>query len=183
MINTSKIASDLKTFFKDPAVYGQIAAQIPKAGIGMVSTELGNKLFNGAVGAIGNMLNEATVKREDLRSLFTNLMVSIADPTSNQLREIKRNASDLLAGLKSHNFSTTFGALLEEPHNIIGSIKQATRFGNFSLKGFKGFKGFKGASSASSSPIGFDKNIKEVSPKIVSVYGSRTLTEQDLMSY
>ena len=179
MIDTSKIVSDLKTFFKNPAVYGQIAAQIPKAGIGMVSTELGNKLFNGAVGAIGNIINEATVKREDLRSLFTNLMVSIADPTSNQLREIKRNAADLLAGLKSRSFSTAFGSLIEEPHNIIGSIKEATRFGKFS---FKGFKGFKSASLSKSSPIGFDRTIKEVSPNIATVYSTRTLYEKDLMS-
>lgn len=181
MVGIKSTLKGVKSFLVAPDILGQIIAQIPKAGIGMVSTELGNKLINCLVGIIGNILNEKKFKKPILRSLFTNMMVTIGDPTANQLRELKRNVSDLVGGLKAHSYKSAFGAIFEEPHEIVSSIKGAlpSMGGKFNLSSLKGKFGRKNISMAS------DDMIQSITPDAVSVYSSlgKRLTDKDITGY
>lgn len=169
-------------WFTQPDVLGQGIAQIPKVGISLVSTELGNKIINTTIGAIGNIVNEKfnkTKHKAMMRSLFTNLMFTFADPTANQMREIKRNWQDLVGGLKMKNFSTAFGALIEEPQEVVGAIRSAIP----SMK----LKGFKAPSLARlrNLPISADKVIQQVDTSAVSTYRGfgDPLADDDLVDY
>lgn len=168
-------------WFKQPDVAGQGIAQIPKFGISLFTSELGNKIINSTIGAIGNILNEKYGGRRKalLRSLFTNMMFTFADPTANQIREIKRNWQDLVGGLKMRNFSTAFGALIEEPEEVVGAIRSITP----SMKGFSlpSLKSFKKNMSVTS-----DNQIQSVDTGIVSTYKSSfgdPLDSDDLVDY
>ncbi len=169
---------------KQPDVAGQGLAQIPKFLIGLASTELGNKVYNTAIGAIGNIINENTKKSALLRALFTNMMFTVADPTANQIRELGRNVQDLIAGLKMKSYSTAFGALNEDPQEIVGAIRSAIpQFGG--LKGFKlpSLKRFKNIS------IGRTDAIQEITPDLVTKFspeggsGFGALSDEDLVEY
>ena len=179
MVSAKGTLMGMKSFFWKPDVAGQVLAQIPKLGIGLVSTELGNKLINGLIGAVGNIINEKKLGGKPLlRSLFTNMMVTIADPTSNQLREISRNWKDLVGGMKAHSFNTTFGALFEEPHEVVGAIKGVMP----SLRGFKGFK----LSGFADKFMSSDKMIKSLDTSAVTTYSGNyasRLDKDDIVTY
>jgi len=167
-------------WFMQPEVLGQGIAQVPKVGISLVSTELGNKIINTAVGAIGNIVNEKfnkTKHKAMMRSLFTNLMFTFADPTANQMREIKRNWQDLVGGLKMKNFSTAFGALVEEPQEVVGAIRSAIP----SLKGFKA----PSLARLRNIPVSSDKIIQAVDTSAVTTYKGfgDSLADDDLVDY
>lgn len=169
-------------WFLQPDVLGQGIAQIPKVGISLVSTELGNKIINTTIGAIGNIVNEKfnkTKHKAMMRSLFTNLMFTFADPTANQMREMKRNWSDLVGGLKMKNFSTTFGALIEEPQEVVGAIRSI-------IPSMKGFKAPSLAKFRMNLPISADKVIQAVDTSAVTTYNKGfgdALADDDLIDY
>lgn len=172
----------IKSFFANPEVKGQALAQIPKVGISLFSTELGNKVFNSLIGLFGNIVNEWKGRgrnKEMLRSLFTNMMFTFADPTPNQIRELKRNVSDLVGGLRSKNFDSAFGSLLEEPQTVVSAVKSVmpnTR----ELKG-KFTKSFANPLSRA------NDSVQEVSEDVVttyrSAYNTGGISEDDLISY
>jgi len=176
MVSAKGTLKGIKSFMWLPDVGGQLLAQIPKAGIGLVSTELGNKTINGLVGVIGNIINEKKLGGKPLlRSLFTNMMVTVFDPTANQLREVKRNWKDLAGGLKAHSFNTAFGALIEEPHEVVGAIKGI-------LPSMKGFKSVFGNGKFMSS----DKMIKSLDSSAITTYKSKfasMLDQEDIVTY
>ncbi|KKN90771.1 hypothetical protein LCGC14_0223540 [marine sediment metagenome] len=174
-------------WIKQPAVAGQGLAQIPKFAIGLASTELGNKVYNTLIGIVGNIINENTKKSALLRSLFTNMMFTVADPTANQIRELSRNVQDLMGGLKLKSYSTAFGALNEDPQEIVSAIRSA-------IPKFSGFKGFKIPSlkKFKNISIGRTDAISEVTSDLVTKftggfdggmsYGD-PLSEDDLVEY
>lgn len=158
----------------DGAPYvGQGLAQLPKAGISLVSTELGNKIWNFVIGLIGNIANEWKMPpgywKYVLRSLFNNMMWSFGDPTANQLRALKRNVSDLWAGIRTHNFGAAFGALIEEPQEVVGAIRACKP--NF--RAFRGFKSFR------TRPL-LKKGVTEVSSDMITRY-TTPITEEDII--
>ena len=166
-------------WFKQPDVAGQGLAQIPKFGISLVSTELGNKVINTFIGAVGNIINEKfnnTSKKALLRSFFTNMMFTFADPTANQMREMKRNASDLVGGLKMKNFSTAFGALIEEPQEVVGAIRSL-------IPNYKGFRA-PSLGKFKNTMLGSDNAIQEVTPDLVTKFQfGDPLAADDLVEY
>lgn len=165
-------------WFLQPEVAGQGLAQIPKFGISLVSTELGNKVWNALIGAVGNILNEkfGGTKKELLRALFTNMMFSVVDPTANQIRELERNYHDLVGGLRMKNFSTAFGALVEEPQEVVGAIRSV-------IPKFKGFKA-PSLGTFKNTILGSSKAIQEVTPDLVTKYTyGDPLAESDLVEY
>lgn len=177
----NKIGVGLKELGKSHEFVGQGLAQIPKFGISLVSTELGNKVWNTLIGAIGNIINEGfNTKRTKLplRSMFTNMMFTFTDPTANQMREITRNWKDLVGGLKMHNFNSAFGALIEDPQEIVGAVKSAIpKFGKkFKLPSLGTFK---------NTLLGSDNAIQEITPDLVSKYSGfgDPLAANDLVEY
>ncbi|KKN07801.1 hypothetical protein LCGC14_1063390, partial [marine sediment metagenome] len=164
----TSVVKDLGVWIKQPPVLGQVIAQIPKFGISLVSTELGNKIINTLIGVAGNIINEKTKKSALFRSLFTNMMLTFADPTANQIREVSRNVKDLVSGLKMKNFSSSFGALIEDPQEVVGAIRSAIP--NF--KGFKGFKNFKVPSFKKfrNRAVSRDNAIQEITPDLVTKF-------------
>lgn len=188
-INAKAALNGIVGFFKQPDVAGQGLAQIPKVAISLFSSELLNKAANSLIGAGGNIINEAFLRRKLganksalLRALFTNMMFTFADPTANQLRELKRNWDDLVGGLKMKNFSTAFGALVEEPQEVVGAIRAWMPSGG--LKGFK-MPSLKGKFRRNL-PISSDKVIQSVDTSAVSVYKpsfGRALDDADIVDY
>lgn len=184
MVGIKKTAKGIKTFLMRDEVLGQLIAAAPKALVSLFMTELGNKTWATLTGLIGNILNEKFNKKAKrktmLRAMFTNLMMSFADPTPNQIRELKRNYQDLIAGIKSRNFHSAFGALIEEPPEIVGAIRSAMprigklKLGKLSLGSFK-----KKLSLAR--PIGSPSGIKEITAKLPTRYSK--VSEEDLITY
>lgn len=179
-INAKEAVKGIKTFLKRDEVAGQIIAGIPKFGLSMFLSELGNKALMTGAGIIGNIANENLNKGKKkalLRSFFTNLMMSFADPTANQLREIKRNVADLKAGIAGRNFSSAFGALIEEPSEVVGAIRSM-------IPQFSGFKMPKlfGRTMGIAKNIGTTPAIKQITPRIATRYSS-ALDERDLVTY
>lgn len=178
-------------FFKQPDVAGQGLAQIPKVGISLFSTELGNKLWNTLIGAVGNVVNETVLgkkiganKQALLRALFTNMMFTFADPTANQIREMKRNWEDLVGGLKMKNFTSAFGALTEDPQEVVGAIRSIIPSGG--LKGFKMPRLGLGKKFRRNLPISSDKVIQSVDTSAVSTYKpsyGNPLDDTDIVDY
>lgn len=175
MINRLK---SVGRWFLQPDVAGQGVAQIPKFGISLVSTELGNKIINTTIGAVGNILNEkyGGARKAFLRSFFTNMMFTFTDPTANQIREMKRNYQDLVGGLKMRSFSTAFGALVEEPQEVVGAIRSI-------LPKLKGFK-IPSLGTFKNTLLSSDKSIQEITPDLVSKYNfGDPLATDDLVEY
>lgn len=183
MVGVLSTLNGIKNFFMQPDVAGQFIAQAPKMGFGLISTELGNKILNGVIGTIGNVINEKFNKGKYkvlARAALTNMMTTPFDPTVNQIMELKRNVRDLVGGMKAHNFSASFGAIFEEPHKIVGAVKSLipSKMG-FNLGSLKGMFARKSLSITS------DNTVKSISPETVSVYrglGGK-LTEKDLVGY
>lgn len=181
MVSIKNTFSGIKTYVKQPAISGQILAQIPRAAIGIFSSELGNKLINGLVGAIGALVNHKYMKKEILESLFANMMFSsLGGITAGQIREMRRNAQDLSGGFKGKSFKTAFGALIEEPHEVVGAIKSILpRFsGKLSLGSLKG--------SFRDRFLSSDKMIKALDSSAVTTYTSsfaNALDEDDIVTY
>lgn len=137
--------------FNDPIkkeYIGQGLGALSKFGISNITTELGNKIITSAIGAVGNVINETKVRNDLLRAMFTHMMYAFADPTANQLREMKRNAGDLANSIKGRNFGTAFGSLLEEPQEVISAWKNL-----FNFSGFKGFGRRKSYATAGQSSV------------------------------
>lgn len=161
---------------------GQGLIQIPKFGISLISTDLGNKLINGIGGAIGNIVNERYSlpgrTKDILRAALCNMMFGAADPTATQLRSMKRSAEDMIAAIKYRQFGTAFGTLLEEPETIVTAIREwIPSFGKGSLS--ESFKSLAGSRALDS-----ERGITAISPKQVSVYSPDTdLTKKDIISY
>lgn len=165
-------------WFLQADVAGQGLAQLPKFGISLVSTELGNKVWNALIGAAGNVLNEkfGGRRKELLRALFTNMMFSVFDPTANQIRELERNYHDLVGGLKMRNFSTAFGALVEEPQEVVGAIRSV-------IPKFKGFK-VPSLGTFKNTMLGSDRAIQEVTPDLVTKFQfGDPLADSDIVEY
>ena len=201
-----RLGTGIKELGKSHEVWGQGLAQIPKLLIGLGSSELGNKVWNTVIGAIGNIINESygtsknikigakvtggLDRKRLLRSLFTNMMWTWADPTANQIRELTRNVDDLLGGLRTHNFSSAFGALIEDPQEIVGALRGAIpKFGKF-----KGFKGFKAPSlnRFKNRAVSRDNTIQEITPDLVTKFSGNeysspsfrdSLSDLDLVDY
>lgn len=192
LIKNMSITSWADAIFKNPAIsteiVGQGLAQIPKVAVSLFTTELGNKSINTGIGIIGNLINELAGLtsgrlKEELRAFFTNLMYSFTDPTPNQIRELKRNVQDLISGIRFGNFSTAFGAIVEEPDEIIGAIKSVIpQFGSFPNI-FSGVgKGFS-PPTYTERPIGYNRGITEVTPKIITTFDKIPITEEDMVQY
>ncbi|MFW9881930.1 MAG: hypothetical protein ACFFG0_53380 [Candidatus Thorarchaeota archaeon] len=188
-IDAKKALNGVVSFFKQPDVAGQGLAQIPKFAISLFSTELGNKVWNSLIGVVGNIVNENVLgkkigsdKQALLRALFTNMMFTFADPTANQLREMKRNIDDLVGGLKMKNFGTAFGALTEEPQEVVGAIR--AMLPNSGLKGFR-MPSLKGAFRRRL-PTSNDKVIQAVDTSAISTYKpsyGNPLDDSDIVDY
>lgn len=176
MVSIKGTLSGVKNYVMKPDILGQLIAQIPRSAIGLFSSELGNKLINGLVGAVGAIVNEKVMKKDILKSLFANMMFSsLGGITAGQLREMRRNARDLSGGIKSHNLSTAFGGIIEEPHEVVSAIKSVLP--RFSLKSLKGtFSGF------SDKFLSSDKMIKALDSSAITTYAS-VLDEDDIVSY
>jgi len=181
---------------------GQGLIQIPKFGISMVSTDLGNKLINGIAGIIGNVVNERYNipgrKKDILRAALCNMMFGAVDPTANQLRSIKRSSDDMKAALKYKQFGTAFGTLLEEPQTIITALREwIPSFGKGALsKTFKTLGTSIRSSSVLSSPtlssparssstvLNSAGTLTAIKPESVSVYSPDTnISKKDLVAY
>jgi len=174
----NKIIKDITTFIKKDEVLGQIGAAVPRGIISMFLTELGNKTLFTLAGLIGNIanenLNKSNKKKTMIRAMLTNWMLTFMDPTPNQTRELKRNISNLKAGIASRNFSSAFGSLIAEPAEVVGAIKSmvprfsSIKFGKrFSMRG-----------STMQSPLG----VKELTPKLTNRYSS-ILDESKIITY
>lgn len=190
-INMNKI----KSILMQPDYLGQGLAQIPKVLISMTTTELGNKVINSLAGLIGNILNEWKMpsgqKKDILRAMFTNMMFTFADPTMNQIRELKRNVEDLQAGVKMGNYTTAFGGLIEEPETIVNTLRNMIP----SMKGFnmgsigKGFtKMLGGAKSPGRGFLSADKMVREIDTGTISKYSegsafAKQLDDRDIVDY
>ena len=176
-----KVGTGLKELGKSHELIGQGLAQIPKVGISLVSTELGNKVWNTLIGAVGNMINEGYNTKKNklvLRSLFTNMMMTWADPTANQMREMNRNWRDLVSGAKMKNFNTAFGALIEDPQEIVGAVRSIIPKFNkkFKVPSLGTFK---------NTLLGSNNAVQEITPDLVSKYSTYgdPLASNDLVEY
>jgi len=186
--NKLSMTSWADAIFKNPAISTQIVgqgfAQIPKFAISLFTTELGNKAINTGIGIIGTLINELSNYtsgrlREELRAFFTNLMFSFTDPTPNQIRELKRNVQDLISGIRYGNFSTAFGAIVEEPDEIIGAIQSVIP----SFSGFNPLGAFKGVGGFQAPGVHTRRGITEISEDIIKSYQSIPITEKDIIAY
>lgn len=169
---------------------GQGLIQIPKFGISMVSTDLGNKLINGIAGIIGNVINERYNipgrKKDILRAAMCNMMFGAVDPTANQLRSIKRSGDDMLAAIKYKQFGTAFGTLLEEPQTIISALREwIPSFGKGSLGAtFKSLGKSLSPSLGASTSLNAAGSLSSITPKSVTVYSpDKGLSKKDLVAY
>lgn len=160
---------------------GQGAATALKIPLSMITTDLGNKIISGIAGGAGNILNEWLNKyassKQFLRSFFTSLMYTPFDPSAGQLRAMRRQAGDLVQGLKYKSFNTFSGAIFEDPQEVINAIKGW-------IPSFKGF-GKMFSKRSYRRPLGNDEGIAEVTPEHVTSYNQSGSfdTRKSLITY